>query len=161
MMMGFFTRGPPFGDASLTGVGKTRSLCPAMPPPAPVSGFRLDAIPVERPNENDKCMSWSADGDFVLTELRVEALSDTNTNIARGARVKASHLLPGNMTPAALTDGMPSTYAHPWQADLGPAFFFEIDLGRVARLDRIGLRGRGDSVALERCSRLVVRKWVT
>jgi signal transduction histidine kinase len=123
-------------------------------PGGSVTGFRLDAIPVVRPNENMLRMSWAADGDFVLTEFHVEALSETNTNIARGTRVTASHLLSGNMPPGNLTDGVPSTYAHPWQPDLGAAFHFEIDLGRVAELDHIALRGRGDNVALDRLSRV-------
>lgn len=122
----------------------------------PVTGFRLDAIPVARPNESGFRMSWSNSGDFVLTEFQVEALSETNTNIARRAGVKASHLLSGNQTPGVLTDGMLSTYAHPWQADLGSSFFFEIDLGQSRALDHLSLRGRGDNVALDRFSRVHV-----
>lgn len=101
-------------------------------------------------------MSWGKSGDFVLTEFQAESLGETNTNIARGTRVKASHLLSGNLSPGVLTDGMPSTYAHPWQADLGSGFCFEIDLGRSAEFDHLSLRGRGDNVALERFSRLRV-----
>lgn len=126
-------------------------------PGGSVTGFRLDAIPVVRPNEDMLRMSWAADGDFVLTEFHVDALSETNTNIAHGARVTASHLLTGNMPPGNLTDGVPSTYAHPWQPDLGSTFYFEIDLGRVAVLDHIALRGRGDNVALDRLSQVRLR----
>ncbi len=126
-------------------------------PGGSVTGFRLDTIPVVRPNEDLLRMSWAADGDFVLTEFHVEALSETNTNIAHGARVTASHLLTGNMPPGNLTDGVPSTYAHPWQPDLGATFYFEIDLGRVVVLDHIALRGRGDNVALDRLSQVRLR----
>lgn len=122
----------------------------------PVTGFRLDAIPVARSDESGWRMSWGKSGDFVLTEFQAEVLGETNTNIARGARVKASHLLTGNLSPSLLTDGMPSTYVHPWQTDLGLGFFFEIDLGKIAQLDHLGLRGRGDNVALDRFSRVHV-----
>ena len=123
----------------------------------PVTGFRLDAIPVSRPDDDAMRMSWNARGDFVLTEFKVDALHETNTNIAHKARVTASHLLSGNLSPGVLTDGRPSTYATPWEPGLGEVFFFEIDLGQIVGIDHIGLRGRGDNSNLDRFSKLTLR----
>jgi signal transduction histidine kinase len=60
------------------------------------------------------------------------------------------------MQPGALTDGLPATIAHPRDEGLGTNFHFDIDLGRVASLDHIGLRTRGDGY-LDRFSRMMVQ----
>ena len=83
------------------------------------------------------------------------------TNIALHRPVKASHTLfvleSGESQQAgALTDGLPATIAHPDEPGLGANFYFEVDLGRVAALDHIGLRNRGD-FGIDRFSRVRVR----
>jgi signal transduction histidine kinase len=135
-----------------------------------VTGFRIDVFPVRRtleqllPEVTDvPVMAWSMGGDFVLTEFRASVITHS-TNVALGAPVKASHPLYQTMTPvqvmtpAALTDGLPSTFAHPRQPDIGSRFFFEIDLGNVHDIDHISLWGRNDVAGFEkRLSRLHVR----
>jgi signal transduction histidine kinase len=135
-----------------------------------VTGFRIDVFPVRRtleqllPEVTDvPVMAWAMGGDFVLTEFRA-AIITHSTNVALGAPVKASHPLYQTMTPVqvmtpmALTDGLPSTFAHPRQPDIGSRFFFEIDLGSVHDIDHISLWGRNDVLGFEkRLSRLHVR----
>lgn len=135
-----------------------------------VTGFRIDVYPVRRTlisealEANDApVMAWAMFGDFILTEFRA-TIATHSTNVALGAPVKASHPLykskspPLEMTAAALTDGLPSTFAHPQQGDLGGAFYFEIDLGRVRALDHLSLWGRNDGLQKEdRLSRVLVR----
>ena len=60
------------------------------------------------------------------------------------------------MKAESLTDGLPATIAHPQDPYVGAAFYFQIDLGRIAELDHIGLRNRGD-VETDRLSRVRLR----
>jgi signal transduction histidine kinase len=76
------------------------------------------------------------------------------TNIARGQPVSASH--PLRFPAETLTDGWPGTFSHPLMAGLGSAFYFEIDLGAVHKLDHIVLRNRGDGTAPERLARVTI-----
>lgn len=138
-----------------------------------VTGFRIDVYPVRRSLHqllpevakvaDVPVMAWAMLGAFVLTEFRATLITQS-TNIALGAPVKASHPLYqttmplAEMTAAALTDGLPSTFAHPQQPDLGDSFFFEIDLGQVHELNHLSLRGRNDGLKKEdRMSRVMVR----
>ncbi|MCE9608826.1 MAG: histidine kinase [Chthoniobacter sp.] len=130
-----------------------------------ITGFRLDVFPVTHegpsPPEHEEIFpsgpvaSWGIYGDFILTEFRAEPLG----NVALGAPVKATHPLAGNMQPSALTDGLPSTFSHPQDPDLGTNFHFEIDLGRVVEMDHLTLRGRNDGVRenYNRLSQLLVQ----
>lgn len=113
------------------------------------TGFRIDAFPVELSPGGGVGLSWNPPHDFVLTEFRVTEHVRQTTNIALNKPVRASHQLYINETgeqqvAASLTDGLPATLAHPHDSNLGREFFFELDLGRVADLDHIGLRNRGD-----------------
>ncbi|MGJ8656578.1 MAG: ATP-binding protein [Akkermansiaceae bacterium] len=110
-------------------------------------------------------MAWAANGDFMLTEFRVEELSST-TNIALGAPVTATHPLHitgqaysvfVQMLPSALTDGWPSTLAHPKAHGENEGFYFEIDLGQQRILDHIGLRQRGDEYNLNRFGKMRIK----
>ena len=138
-----------------------------------VTGFRIDVYPVLRSLPqllpeveavaDIPVMAWAMLGDFVLTEFRATRITHS-TNVALGAPVKASHPLyqttmpAGEMTAAALTDGLPSTFAHPRQPDLGDAFHFEIDLGKEHSLDHLSLWGRNDGLQKEnRMSQVKVR----
>jgi signal transduction histidine kinase len=138
-----------------------------------VTGFRIDVYPVRRTLPqllpeveavaDVPVMAWAMLGDFVLTEFRAARITHS-TNVALGAPVSASHPLyqttmpAGEMTAAALTDGLPSTFAHPRQPDLGDSFHFEIDLGKEHALDHISLWGRNDGLEKEdRMSRVMVR----
>lgn len=138
-----------------------------------VTGFRIDVYPVRRslpqllPEVVEVAeapvMAWAMHGDFVLTEFRATRITHS-TNVALGAPVKATHPLykttkpVGEMTAAALTDGLPSTFAHPWQPDLGDAFHFEIDLGKKNLFDHLSLWGRNDGLQKEdRMSRVKVQ----
>jgi len=129
-------------------------------PDGRATGFRLDVFPVRRAPGNAKGLSYQPNFDFVLTEFRVAVHHSETTNIALHRPVKASHPLFLNqngeaMKAGALTDGLPATIAHPHDPELGEDFHFEIDLGRIADLDHIGLRNRGD-VDADRMSRLRV-----
>jgi len=120
------------------------------------TGFRLRVFPVFPRPDGPAWMSWGSPHDFVLTEFRVQVHSRESTNIALHRPVKASHRLNGPMLPGALTDGLPATIAHPMEPGLGTNFHFDIDLGRIAALDHIGLRTRGDGY-LDRFSRMIVQ----
>lgn len=122
------------------------------------TGFRLDAFPVVVDPHRPPVLSWNDPWDFVLTEFQVSEHLRRTTNIALHRPVSTSHPLFTNrdgdaMKAESLTDGLPSTIAHPDQAGLGDAFHFQLDLGRVADLDHIGLRNRGD-VDTNRMSRM-------
>lgn len=127
------------------------------------TGFRLDVFPVQLPGTTERGLSWWPPHDFTLTEFRVAAHVRETTNIALHQPVSASHPLYSapqdhyQQNPTTLTDGLPATIAHPNDPNLGSAFYFEIDLGRAANLDHIGLRNRGDSQAQDRMTRLRVR----
>ena len=114
------------------------------------TGFRLNAIPVQLPGLETRALSWWPPHDFTLTEFRVAVHVRETTNIALYQPVTASHELfidqdfRQQQQATNLTDGLPATIAHPRDPDPGAAFFFEIDLGRVADFDHINLRNRGD-----------------
>jgi hypothetical protein len=126
------------------------------------TGFRLDAFPVPIPGTGVTGLSWWSPYDFTLTEFRVAPHARETTNIALHQPVRTSHPLFSNrytgelQKTSNLTDGSPATVAHPQDPALGAAFHFEIDLGRVAGLDHISLRNRGD-YDFDRLSRLRVR----
>ncbi len=122
-----------------------------------VTGFRIDVIPCWSAEAMLWQVAWSSDGDFCLTEFRVEAVEPTSTNLALGCSVRASHVLWANIPAAVLTDGLPGSYAHPAQPDLGTEFFFEIDLGSIRQIDHITLRSRSDGYGMDRMSRLLLR----
>ena len=120
-----------------------------------VTGFRLDAFPLRRSSGDTSLrLAYSHNGDFVLTEFHADTVSATTTNSALGARVTASHPLFPYQLPESLTDGLPSTFAHPNARDLGSSFYFEIDLGSVMTMDHIALRQRGDGRELNRFGRM-------
>ncbi|CAA6691318.1 MULTISPECIES: ATP-binding protein [unclassified Lentimonas] len=137
-----------------------------------VTAFRIDVFPVRRNGNRAKepVMAWALTGDFVLTEFRVEVLS-TSTNVALGAPVTVTHPLYQTsnivyrktpkryrqMTADALTDGWPSTLAHPGGGAHGQNFHFEIDLGQQRKVDHIGLRQRGDNHSLERFGKMRIQ----
>jgi signal transduction histidine kinase len=132
-----------------------------------VTGFRIDVYPVLRAMRpgSDPVMAWAATGDFMLTEFRVEIIS-TSTNVALGAPVTATHPLHETKYPltvttmmaaTALTDGWPSTLAHPAKGVPTEDFYFEIDLGQQRRIDHIGLRQRGDHYSLERFAKMRIQ----
>lgn len=126
-------------------------------PKGRATGFRLQVFPVFAWKGGPAWMSWGSPHDFVLTEFRVEVHARETTNIALHCPVKASHPLEGAQQPGSLTDGLPATIAHPRDPDLGARFHFDIDLGRVANLDHLSLRSRGDAYNLDRFSRLLVQ----
>jgi signal transduction histidine kinase len=130
-----------------------------------VTGFRIDVYPVLRAMRPGSApvMAWAATGDFMLTEFRVEIIS-TSTNVALGAPVTATHplhetkYLPnGTMMAGTLTDGWPSTLAHPAKGVPTKDFYFEIDLGQQRNLDHLGLRQRGDHYNLERFAKMRIQ----
>lgn len=128
-----------------------------------ITGLRVDVFPVvsrAHPKRGPR-MSWSMNGDFLLTEFKAEVIA-TTTNVALGAAVTATHPLFvergfDRMTPDALTDGWPSTIAHPEEDQFGKNFHFEIDLGRQRSLDHLGLRQRGDEYNLDRFGKMRLR----
>ena len=120
------------------------------------TGFRLRAFPLSNAAGVPYSMSWSHRHDFMLTEFRVAEHVRPTTNIALHCPVRCSHRLYGSMVPWALTDGLPSTIAHPLDEHLGSKFHFDIDLGRSATLDHIALLNRGDEWA-DRMSRVLVQ----
>jgi signal transduction histidine kinase len=132
-------------------------------PGGTATGFRLDAVPVQLPGTEARGLSWWPPHDFTLTEFRVGVHVRQTTNIALHQPVTESHALYGQpwtgqkQQASNLTDGLPATIAHPDDPTLGPTFYFEVDLGRVAELDHFSLRNRGDE-AFDRMSRLRL-KW--
>ena len=127
-----------------------------------ITGFRIDVFPVVRSAglvQGGRLMSWSRKRDFVFTEFRAEVVS-TTTNVALGAPVTATHPLYfeyETMTADALTDGWPSTIAHPAEDVTGKDFHFEIDLGKERVFDHLALRQRGDPYNLDRFGRMRIR----
>ncbi len=125
------------------------------------TGFRLDAFPVEQPNSKAQVLSWWEPYDFTLTEFRVAVHERETTNIALYQPVTTSHPLFQNpngvmQKAACLTDGLPATIVHPQDPAVGAAFYYQIDLGRVAAIDHIGLRNRGDC-GFDRLSQVKLR----
>lgn len=108
-----------------------------------VTAFRIDVYPAPvegKPGEVS--VSGGPNGDFVLTEFRVDTSKKMSSNIALGSPVIASH--PVYMRPEALTDGQITTFANPQDPRLGADFFFEIDLRTVRTLDHLVLKNRID-----------------
>jgi signal transduction histidine kinase len=126
-----------------------------------ITGFKIEVFPVFISAEpfSGPQMSWSEEKDFVLTEFRAEVTS-TTTNVALGAPVTATHPLYigyNRMKADALTDGWPSTIAHPHDDVTGKDFYFEIDLGKERSIDHILLRQRGDFHGLDRFGKMRIR----
>src|SRR5437870_5398841 len=71
-------------------------------------------------------------------------------DLALGNPVTSSGATWGNLVPAALTDGDPTTFSHPLAASGTLDYYFEIDLGGCYQLDRILLRNRADGCCPER-----------
>ena len=130
-----------------------------LPSPAGlVTGFRVDVIPFERPDAPGPRVSWSEYRDFCLTEWRITAIQATpTTNIALGCPVTASHRLWANVTGQVLTDGLPGSFIHPAESDLGSSFHFDIDLRSERQLDHIVLRSRADGFGSHHLSQVKVR----
>ncbi|HEY2342959.1 MAG TPA: ATP-binding protein, partial [Chthoniobacteraceae bacterium] len=128
----------------------------AQSPPQTVTGFRVDVYPFWSADALAWQIGQSKDGDFCLTQFRVEAIEPNTTNLALGCPVRASHPLWANIPASVLTDGLPGSYAHPARTELGKSFFFEIDLGSVHRLDHLALRSRADGFAMDRMSKLLL-----
>jgi len=135
----------------------------ARAPGKAITGFRIDVFPVFRRPEFSypdvsagPLMSWSRESDFVLTEFRAEVVT-TTTNVALGAPVTATHALYIGMTADALTDGWPSTIAHPQEGVDTKDFAFEIDLGKERLIDHLTLRQRGDPYDLDRFGKMRIR----
>lgn len=141
-------------------------------PGVSVTGFRIDTFsvlrsipPFDKTIEilNVPIMAWAQDGNFVLTEFRAEVIS-TSTNVALGTPVTATHPLyttsrksGKTMLPGALTDGWPSTIAHPAPNIVTQDFYFEFDLGQQRKIDHLGLRQRGDHHGLNRFGKMQIR----
>lgn len=127
-----------------------------------ITGFRINVFPLQRSGSpsTEPVMSWAPDnGDFVLTEFAAEIIS-TTSNMALGASVTASHpLYTGyvTMSSAALTDGWPSTIAHPEDHQFNKDFHFDIDLGTARSIDHLSLRQRGDNFNLDRFGKMRVK----
>lgn len=125
------------------------------PSDAPITGFRVDVYPTSVASKVPGLHAApSANGDFVLTEFRVDAATQRTTNVALGKPVRSSH--PLIFSEAFLTDGLPGTFTHPQKPGLGKKFWFEIDLGTPRVIDHIVLRNRGDGSVPERLTRLLI-----
>ena len=122
---------------------------------APFSGitaFRLEVFPYDW-DEADSLpasLGRSTDGNFTLTEFQVTG--EPLVNIALGKPVTASAATWGGLVASSLTDGDPNTFAHPLASSGTLNYYFQIDLQRVYRLDRILLRNRADGCCPERLS---------
>src|SRR5687768_6825356 len=77
-------------------------------------------------------------------------------NLALGKPAISSGPNFGSFKPAALTDGDEQTFAHPLASSGTLGFYYEVDLGRSYRLDRIVLRNRNDGCCPERLTRVRV-----
>lgn len=123
----------------------------------PITGLKLEVFPIRpTPEAKEAVVGGSPKGDFLLTELRIEAFDTETTNVALGTPVRASHTIWGPFRPEFLTDGLLATFAHPKEPNLGEEFFFEIDLGRNRTLDHLTLRGRSDGQCQDRLSKLLL-----
>ncbi len=84
-----------------------------------------------------------------LTALLRGAATD---NLALNKPVEASGLLWPGFDTTTLTDGNPESFTHPLDPIGTLGFYFEVDLGRSYRLDRLVLRNRADGCCPERLS---------
>lgn len=119
-----------------------------------VTGFRIDVFPVpleEKPGR--LTVGRGPDGDFLLTEFRVETSDQVSSNVALACPVKVSHPVE-YMRPEALTDGQVATFASPKDPRLGAEFYFEIDLRSVRTLDHLVFKSRIDGRASDMLSQL-------
>ncbi len=78
--------------------------------------------------------------------------ASADENLALGKPAVSSGPNWGTFQPAAITDGDATTFTHPADAAGTLGFYYEVDLGRSYRLDRIVLRNRGDGCCTERLS---------
>ena len=85
-----------------------------------------------------------------LTILLRGAATD---NLALAKPVEASGLLWSDLDASTLTDGNATTFTHPLDPSATLGFYFEVDLGRSYRFDRLVLRNRADGCCPERLSK--------
>jgi hypothetical protein len=89
-----------------------------------------------------------------LVCLALELQVVAQENLALNKPVISSGPNWGSFKPAALSDGDPNSFTHPL-ADSGTlGFYYQIDLGRSYRFDRIVLRNRNDGCCPERLSKV-------
>jgi signal transduction histidine kinase len=125
--------------------------------PRRLTGLRVDVLTTDQAQRDQPEVGGSEQGDFTLTEFRVEAFDAETTNAALGRPAKASHKNWGGFRPEFLTDGLAATFTHPRAPNLGEEFYFEIDFDRVISLDHVALRNRGDGMVPERLSRITLK----
>ncbi len=124
-----------------------------LPSARSVTGIRIEVFPSREVKGKSRLQITSRDdGDFVLTQFRVEAVPSHSTNIAFGCPVTAS--APVRFPALNLTDGLPGTFSHPLSPSLGSSFYFQIDLRSVHKLDHIDLRNRGDGNSQDRLTQI-------
>src|SRR5262245_51245722 len=92
---------------------------------------------------------------FVALMLSLLGLqtSIAEVNLARNHAALSSGPNWGSFKPSALTDGDPGTFTHPLASSGTRGFYYQVDLGRSYRLDRIILRNRADGCCPERLTR--------
>src|SRR4029434_4811899 len=88
-------------------------------------------------------LEWS----FASAVLAQENLAFQKPVVSSGANW-------GTFKPAALTDGDPGTFTHPLAGSGTLGFYYQVDLSRFYRLDRIVLRNRNDGCCPERLSQV-------
>jgi signal transduction histidine kinase len=117
-----------------------------------ITGIRLRffAATDDPAGKHPRAIGCAPDGTFILTEFRVETDPQRTSNIALGRQVYCSHAVAAGLPSRNLTDGFFSTYSHP-APTAGTNVFFELDLGRLVRLDHIVIRGREDGTEDDRC----------
>ena len=85
--------------------------------------------------------------------LPISGSAATVTNVALNKPVTSSGPTWTGLIPSALTDGRTDSFSHP-QGETGTlGYYFEIDLGRTYRLDRIAIYNRADGCCPERLTR--------
>ncbi|WP_146848669.1 ATP-binding protein [Brevifollis gellanilyticus] len=110
-----------------------------------VTALKLEVTKTERPGLAT-----------VLTRMDLERVPLATTNVALGAPVRTSHPLPDDMPAHFLTDGLGDTEVRPPAPNLGPAFYYEIDLKRRWELDHIHFRFEADPHDVTRFSQIRV-----
>jgi hypothetical protein len=78
---------------------------------------------------------------------------EIGANLAYQQPVFSSGANWGSFKPGAITDGDPGTFTHPLDGSGTRGFYYEVDLGKSYRLDRILVRNRSDGCCTERLSR--------
>ncbi len=100
-----------------------------------------------------RAVGWSLLHFVALTPpLTARAQAELPPNLAFGQPVISSGPNWGSFKPGSLTDGDPNTFTHPEAASGTRGFYYQVDLGRFFRLDRIVLRNRADGCCPERLS---------